>query len=64
MTVREQLIVSSDVRRLSPLEAKAARRRTRVRGIIIATREQVMEKRKEGAPKPKRGLIARLNRGE
>ena len=67
MTVREQLIGMADQRELSPLEAKAARRRTRVSGIIVdAAREQkeAMGQRTANAPGPKRSILARINRGE
>ena len=63
MTVREQLIAPAAAAELSPLEAKADRRRRRVRAMIVDAREQEMDKRKASAPKPKQGLLARINRG-
>ena len=64
MTVRGQTIDSRPDPELSFLEAKADRRRKRVRAMIVDAREQEIEKRKDSAPKPKQGLLARINRGE
>ncbi len=61
-STREQLIVSPDVQRLSPLEAKAARRRQRVRKIIVDARLQDIEKTRKPTPRP--GVTARPNRGD
>ncbi len=55
MTGREQVIEVAPEVELSPLEAKADRRRRRVRKIILDTRLQAMEK----AFNPKR-----TNRGD